>query len=74
MDLLLYYPKLRFLVKILLNEEEQTIPVQSDIAPFYRWKDVKEYYRAKLDSWKNDSSIDEEMVASVGARVERSGS
>lgn len=37
------------LVKILLNEEEQTIPVKSDIAPYYRWKDVEAYYRAKLD-------------------------
>ncbi len=57
------------LVKILLNEEEQTIPVKSDIAPFYRWKDVKEYYRAKLDSWIKELSVDEEMVASVGVRA-----
>lgn len=36
------------LVKILLNEEEKRIPVASDVAPYYHWKDVEEYYRSKL--------------------------
>lgn len=36
------------LVKFLLNEKEVRIPVKSDIAPYYHWKDVSEYYRTKL--------------------------
>lgn len=36
------------LVKILLNEEEQRLPLKSDMAPYYRWKDVEQYYRTKL--------------------------
>ena len=33
------------LVKFLLNENETTIPVKTDCAPYYHWKDVKEYYK-----------------------------
>ena len=39
------------LVKVLLNENETTLPIQSDIAPYYRWDDVKDYTK-KLDSYK----------------------
>lgn len=39
------------LVKVLLNEEEATLPVKSDIKPYYHWKDVREYYWAKLDKY-----------------------
>ena len=34
------------IVKFLHNEKETHIPVQTDIWPYYRWNDVKEYYRA----------------------------
>jgi hypothetical protein len=37
------------LVKFLHNEKEVTIPVKTDIYPFYRWDDVKRYYKAKLN-------------------------
>ncbi len=40
------------LVKILLNENEVTIPVKTDIAPYYHWKDVENYYNAKLAAYK----------------------
>ena len=33
------------LVKFMLNEEEQTIPVETNSWPFYNWEDVKSYYR-----------------------------
>lgn len=33
------------LVKFLLNEEEQIIPVKTDIWPYYKWDEVKKYYR-----------------------------
>lgn len=36
------------LVKVLLNEAEQQLPVKSDVAPYYHWKDVESYYRHKL--------------------------
>lgn len=36
------------LVKVLLNENEMKLPVESDIVPFYHWKDVESYYRNKL--------------------------
>lgn len=36
------------LVKILHCENEVTIPVASDIAPYYKWQDVKAYYNQKL--------------------------
>ncbi len=31
------------LVKILLNEEEASVPVKTDCAPYYRWKDLRAY-------------------------------
>jgi len=36
------------LVKILHCEKEVTIPVKTDIAPYYHWKDFKAYYEQKL--------------------------
>ena len=32
------------LVKLLLNEREVTLPLKTDIAPFYHWKDVRDYW------------------------------
>jgi hypothetical protein len=37
------------LVKFLFHEKEVHIPVRSDIAPYYHWKDVKKFYEAKLN-------------------------
>ncbi len=36
------------LVKVLLNEDEATLPVETDRAPYYHWKDVREYLEGKL--------------------------
>ena len=36
------------LVKILLNEHETMIPIKSDIAPYYKWNDVKAFYQKIL--------------------------
>jgi hypothetical protein len=41
------------LVKALLNEREVSLPVKSDMAPYYHWADVKAYYRTKLAAFKN---------------------
>ena len=32
------------LVKFMLNEKEVKVPVETDIFPFYRWKDVRKFY------------------------------
>lgn len=42
------------LVKVLLNEDEATLPVKTDCAPYYHWKDVREYYMNKLDNFVNN--------------------
>ena len=36
------------LVKVLLNEHEATLPFETDIFPYYHWKDIKPYYVNKL--------------------------
>jgi len=37
------------LFKVLLNENEATLPLPSDLAPYYRWSDFRKYYLRKLD-------------------------
>jgi len=37
------------LVKFLLNEQEKTIPIESDVKPYYHWRDVEAYFRGRLD-------------------------
>lgn len=36
------------LVKFLKNENETSVPIKTDCAPYYHWKDVEAYYRAEL--------------------------
>ena len=36
------------LVKFLMNENETSVPIQTDCYPFYHWKDVRAYYRNML--------------------------
>jgi hypothetical protein len=36
------------LVKVLLNNHEARLPIESDCAPYYHWNDVKRYYLRKL--------------------------
>lgn len=38
------------LVKVLHNEREVHIPVNTDMWPYYRWSDVRAYYVTVLDS------------------------
>lgn len=40
------------LVKALLNEREARLPVESDVAPYYHWKDLRDYYLKKLNAYK----------------------
>lgn len=32
------------IVKLMLNEREVAIPVKTDIAPFYKWNDIRDYF------------------------------
>lgn len=36
------------LVRVLLNGREARLPISTDCAPYYHWKDVKRYYLRKL--------------------------
>lgn len=38
----------KILVKILHNERETRIPVETDIWPYYDWNDVKAYFRSQI--------------------------
>lgn len=40
------------LVKFLLNEDEATIPVKTDCAPYYHWKDVRPYLMQRIEGFK----------------------
>lgn len=40
------------LLKVLLNEKEATLPIPTDIAPYYHWKDFREHYLKKLDDYE----------------------
>jgi len=39
------------LVKFLLQEKEKHIPLQTDLWPYYHWKDVKAFYYPKIQSY-----------------------
>lgn len=38
--------------KVLLNEDEATLPIQTDMAPYYHWNDFKNYYLKKLADYE----------------------
>ena len=44
--------KADILVKVLLNENEATLPVTTDKAPYYHWKDVRAYFLQRLKQLK----------------------
>ena len=39
------------LFKVLLNENEATLPLPDDLAPYYHWNDFRRYYLELLDSY-----------------------
>ena len=36
------------LIKVLLNEKEATLPLPSDLAPYYRWSDFRSFYLKRI--------------------------
>lgn len=39
------------LVKVLLNEKETRLPIQTEQYPYYKWDDLRAYYLKKLDDF-----------------------
>lgn len=39
-------------LKVLYNEDEATLPLPGDHAPYYRWSDFQSYYLKKLDDYE----------------------
>ncbi len=44
------------LVKVLLNEEEATLPLKTDCAPYYHWSDFRRFYLKKLAKYEKERS------------------
>ncbi len=42
------------LVKVLLNENEARLPIATDMAPYYHWNDVRDYYLKLLDTYNEE--------------------
>lgn len=42
--------------KVLLNEREATLPIQTDIAPYYHWRDFRTYYIQKIKDYERTVS------------------
>lgn len=42
------------LFKVLLNEDEATLPIDTDCAPYYHWSDFRRQYLQKLDNYHDD--------------------
>lgn len=40
------------LFKVLLNEREAWLPIHTDCAPYYRWKDFRRYCLTKIDKYE----------------------
>ena len=43
------------LLKVLLNEQEATLPIPTDCAPYYHWADLRRYCLEKLDKYTEDN-------------------
>ena len=41
------------LFKVLLNENEATLPLPAKTGPYYRWSDFRKYYLKKLDAYED---------------------
>ena len=39
------------LVQVLLNENEATLPIPTDMAPYYHYRDFREFYIKKLEKY-----------------------
>jgi hypothetical protein len=54
------------LFKVLLNEQETTLPIRTDCAPYYHWKDFRRYCLNKLDRYEKKLSNEKTKKAKKG--------
>lgn len=47
------------LIKVLLNENEATLPLQTDVAPYYHWQDFRNHYLPIIDAYDATHSSDD---------------
>ena len=38
------------LVRVMLNERDVTLPVKTDVAPYYHWADLRKYWMSVVNS------------------------
>ena len=44
------------LFKVLLNEQEARLPIATDCAPYYHWRDFRKHYLKKIDRYEKERS------------------
>ena len=54
------------LFKVLLNEQETTLPIRTDCAPYYHWKDFRRYCLNKLDRYEKKLNNEKVKKAKKG--------
>lgn len=54
-----------YLIKVLYNEQETILPLESDYKPYYKWDDVKKFYLQVLDELNLDINKGESLVQLV---------
>ncbi|MGN0214201.1 MAG: MBL fold metallo-hydrolase [Muribaculaceae bacterium] len=57
------------ILKVLLNEAEAKLPITTDIAPYYHWNDVRNYYQAKLDAFAANQPETDCFTTTNGKKV-----
>jgi multiple inositol-polyphosphate phosphatase/2,3-bisphosphoglycerate 3-phosphatase len=55
---ILYSNGNEWLVKILLNEKEVSMPIMTNSFPYYRWDDLRKYYQQKLKNLSVSQTAD----------------
>ena len=42
------------LIKVLLNENEATLPLKTDVAPYYHWNDFRDFYLQLINNYQEE--------------------
>ena len=50
--------------KVLLNEQEATLPLPGDMAPYYRWSDFRRFYLDRLEKGESALRLERQRVHS----------
>jgi hypothetical protein len=45
---------------VLLNENEATLPVKTDVAPFYHWQDFRDFYLQSINAYDEGCEPEDE--------------